>query len=520
MLNQNFVGLTKRWNNNSFLRDACAVIVEIIACIVGLPLLVSTVQSADPTAGRIYYVSGSRFDVSIELWKLEKNDTPVKVECSLDQGKTWQPVLHPEGSSISRTQSFGFRAQSDGTYFFRLHSLRAEQPVIHSPIIVVVDSKRPSADLVVELDHKGRWIANCVISDANLNPDSLHVDYRTSEAEPWLQSYVQLTQTTNALAWRGECELENSRQDRRMQVRLVGKDYAGNAFQVVRFPELITASPIDLSQKVASDLPNRFSPGTEAEQVTINREQPSPYSTASYSFPTPRDGPTALPQAVNPSLAGRASLMPSNAVYSNTREFKLDFALEQNAAKAVEIELWATTDSGQTWSPWGVSDSPEDPLQVEVVEDGNFGFYLSPIVRSGTKPVPPAPGQEPTIWVVVDTTNPNPKITNARLQEGTESVLTIDYDCFSDDVASRSTTLSWSERPQGPWNTIESELPNSGRYLWQCDNTRPGTFYLKIEAIDRASNVGGHVFPVDFDSIKRGSKQRMSRRSNKLSPHQ
>ena len=498
------------------------MIVVIVACIVGLTLLVSTVQSADSTSGRIYYVSGSRFDVSIELWKLEKNDTPVKVECSLDQGQTWQPVLHPEGSSISRTQSFGFRAQSDGTYYFRLHSLRAEQPVIHSPIIVVVDSKRPSADLVVELDQEGRWIANCVISDANFNPDSLHVDYRTSEAEPWLQSYVQLTQTTNAHAWRGACGLENSRQDRRMQVRLVGKDYAGNAFQVVRFPELITASPIDHSQKVVSDLPNRFLPGTEVEQATVNRVQPSPYSTASYSLPTPHARPTVSPQAVNPSMAGQEPLMPSNAVYSNTREFNLDFVLEQDAAKAVGIELWATMDSGQTWSPWGVSEFPEEPLQVEVVEDGNFGFYLSPIVRSQTKPAPPAPGQEPTIWIVVDTTNPSPKITNAGLQEGTESVLSIDYDCLSDDVASRSTTLSWSQHPQGPWNTIESELPNSGQYLylWQGDSTRLGTFYLKIEAIDRASNVGGHVFPVDLSAIKRDTKQRMSRRTNKLSPHQ
>ncbi len=451
---------------------------------------------------------------------MEKNDTPVKFECSLDQGQTWQPVLHPEGSSISRTQSFGFRAQSDGTYFFRLHSLRSEQPVIHSPIIVVVDANRPSADLVVELDQEGRWIANCVISDANLNPDSLRVDYRTSEAEPWKQCYVQLTQTTNAHAWRGDCELENSRQNRRMQVRLIGKDYAGNAFQVLRFPELITAFPLALSQKGASNLPNRFLPSTEVTQATVNREQPNPYSTASYSLPTPHDGPTVYPQAENPGSAGQEPLVPSNAVFSNTREFNLDFVLEQDAAKAVGIELWATTDSGQTWSPWGISDSPEGPIQVEVVEDGNFGFYLSPIVRSQTKPAPPVPGQEPTIWVVVDTTNPNPKITNAELQEGTESVLTIDYDCFSDDVDSRSTTLSWSERSEGPWNTIESELPNSGRYLWQCDKTRRGTFYLKIEAIDRASNVGGHVFPVDFDSIKRDSKQRMSRRTNKISPHQ
>jgi hypothetical protein len=390
----------------------------------------------------------------------------------------------------------------------------------------VVDSKRPSADLVVELDQKGRWIANCVISDANLNPDSLHVDYRTSEAEPWLQSHVQLTQTTNAHAWRGECELENSRESRRMQVRLVGKDQAGNAFQVVRFPELVTASPLDLSQKVASDLPNRFSPGTEVEQATVDREQPSPYSTASYSLPTPHNGPpphngsTALPQAVNPSLAEQEPLLPSNAVYSNTRQFNLDFVLEQDAAKAVGIELWATTDSGQTWSPWGISDSPEGPLQVEVVEDGKFGFYLSPIARSQTKPDPPMPGQEPSIWVVVDTNNPNPKINNAGVQEGTENVLAIDYNCFSNDVASRSATLSWSERPQGPWNTIECKLPNNGRYLWQYDNIRLRTLYLKIEAVDRASNVGGHVFPVDFGSIKRDSKQRTIRDTNKMSPHQ
>ena len=57
-------------------------------------------------------------------------------------------------------------------------------------------------------------------------------------------------------------------------------------------------------------------------------------------------------------------------------------------------------------------------------------------------------------------------------------------------LAARPVTLSFSERPDGPWSTIAAGLDNTGLYNWRFDNRVPGHVYLRLEVRDEAGNVG------------------------------
>jgi hypothetical protein len=489
----------------------------VTSLLVTLSLLYSKVLAEDRVTPNIHYVSGLRFDISPEFWKLSTDETPVKIECSLDQGQTWQPVMQPANASISRTQKFSFVGQVDGEYFFRLHTLHGDRPAIHTPIIIVLDSMRPTAELTMEMDGSERSTAHFVVADINLNPDSVRIYYQLSTTEPWQQCSATATQSPNSNAWRGSCELPNVGENKRMQVRLVGKDYADNSIEIVRFPELDVFPNSKPSLASCDDPTVSSSAPSSGQQSDVDQSEATPVSMAAFPMNSVPDEPAVSMASEIDELASLEPVSPSNRVYSNTREFKLDFALEQDAAQATCIELWATTDSGRSWSLWGVSNSPSDPIQVEVAEDGEFGFYLSPLVNEQPNTTGPSSGQEPTIRVVVDTKSPTPKIIKVEPSDGNSNALAIEYGCLTEDVATLATTISWSTTSHGPWEVVKDRLPENGSHVWEPRTQIADTIYLKIESRDRAGNIGGHVSKAEIGSLKKN--QQLSSKSGTASTH-
>ena len=45
-------------------------------------------------------------------------------------------------------------------------------------------------------------------------------------------------------------------------------------------------------------------------------------------------------------------------------------------------------------------------------------------------------------------------------------------------------------KKDGPWTTIASGLENTGVYGWEMPKDLPYQFYVRVEAEDRAGNVG------------------------------
>lgn len=208
--------------------------------------------------------------------------------------------------------------------------------------------------------------------------------------------------------------------------------------------------------------------------------------------------PLELTQEATPPAANAESLQASSpfgqAFHCNSRAFSLDYALNEVAGSALaDVELWGTEDGGRIWQRWGSDPDRQSPFDVQVANDGLFGFRMVIVSQNGTVSNRPKDGDSADAWINVDTAQPAVKITRAVYGEGHEAgLLVLDYSCSDANLHERPLTLSYSETLSGPWVTITTGLKNSGIYLWKPPANLPEHVFLRLEAVDRAGNVGTH----------------------------
>ncbi len=171
--------------------------------------------------------------------------------------------------------------------------------------------------------------------------------------------------------------------------------------------------------------------------------------------------------------------------------FQLEYDVHSVGPDGVaEVQLWATPDGGRTWRMWGTDDDLTSPFDVAVEEEGVFGFHVVVVGRNGMASRRPRTGDVADIWVGVDLSPPVAELKSAVYGEGAETgkliILWRAEDRFLDD---RPITLSFSESPDGPWTTIVSALPNSGRFAWPADPQLPAEVFLKLDVRDKAGNL-------------------------------
>jgi hypothetical protein len=175
---------------------------------------------------------------------------------------------------------------------------------------------------------------------------------------------------------------------------------------------------------------------------------------------------------------------------TRSRRFYLEYDIESAGPEGVaEVELWATQDGGQTWEKWGVDADKQSPLDVQVDEEGVYGFRIVVVGRNGLAAAAPQPGAPADLWIGVDWTPPSAEITAVVYGTGARSG-ELDIRWIAEDrrLSDRPITLSFSESREGPWTTIATGLPNSGQYFWKLDGSIPMQIYLRIQCQDEAGN--------------------------------
>jgi hypothetical protein len=194
-----------------------------------------------------------------------------------------------------------------------------------------------------------------------------------------------------------------------------------------------------------------------------------------------------------------------DAYHSRSRTFSLDYTIEALRGSAVaDIELWGTEDGGTTWQKWGSDPDRQSPFEVQVGNDGFFGFRMVIIGTDGLIGNRPHPGDTADMWINVDTEQPAIKLTRAVYGEGPDAgKLVIAYACRDNNLHERPISLYYSERPNGPWVTIASGQSNSGIYLWKAEPGLPQQVYLRVQAVDRAGNMVEHCLdlPVNLRGL-------------------
>jgi len=187
----------------------------------------------------------------------------------------------------------------------------------------------------------------------------------------------------------------------------------------------------------------------------------------------------------------------------NSRTFDIEYEVDSVGPSGIgRVELWGTSDAGQTWRRFTVDSDKRSPVRANVNDEGVYGFRVVVANGSGFGGKPPAAGDQPDLWIGVDLTKPTARIVSA--QQGVESEagqLIISWQADDKMLAARPVSLSFSQTHGGPWLPIAAGVENTGRYAWPIDNRTPPKLFLRLEVRDEAGNVGVHetTEPVAID---------------------
>jgi hypothetical protein len=372
----------------------------------------------------------------------------VQLFVSRDLGQTW---TYSATSAPDKGNFTQFTATQDGQYWFSVRTIdqqgRAYPPSdreFKPGLKVLVDTVPPvvnfrqvpaqGANLAVEWD----------VSDDNLDLKSLRLEYHAASGGAWVP--VRIDQP----ATRGQ-QTFSPMTNGALDVRLTVQDSAGNIGE-----GKVTATP-----GVA-----------------------------------PAAGPANLP---GPSDAGTHPAPPGPPVrFVNTTKISLNYRIDDVGPSGVSaVELWYTHD-GRNWQRYPVDQKDVGPpLIVNVQGPGMYGFSL--VVRSGVGvgDKPPQYGEQPQVWVEVDTTPPVVQLLNVDVgREADAGNLTITWTASDKNFGPQPITLSYAETPTGPWHMIADKIENRGKFVWKMPAPGPPPtgvpfkFLVKVEATDKAGNVG------------------------------
>ena len=117
-----------------------------------------------------------------------------------------------------------------------------------------------------------------------------------------------------------------------------------------------------------------------------------------------------------------------------------------------------------------------------------YGFTLLGRNGVGLSKNPPAPGDQPQMWVVVDLSKPDLRLleTSPQLSSKTPQ-MTIRWKATDKNFGRQPISLSYAEKEEGPWKPIASNLENTGKYNWQMPSGLARVL-IRVEATDLAGN--------------------------------
>jgi hypothetical protein len=185
----------------------------------------------------------------------------------------------------------------------------------------------------------------------------------------------------------------------------------------------------------------------------------------------------------------------------NSKRFSLNYEVKETGPSGVStVDLWYTQD-GNNWQKYrsqkcteNAEQRPPYTIEVEVREEGLYGFTM--VVHSGVglSDRPPQVGDRPQVWVEVDVTRPEVRLRQTVVGRGTEKgQLTIYWTARDKNLSTHPITLSFAKQADGPWTPITEKVGNTGRYVWKMPADVPYQFLVRAEAVDRAGNVGTAV---------------------------
>jgi len=174
----------------------------------------------------------------------------------------------------------------------------------------------------------------------------------------------------------------------------------------------------------------------------------------------------------------------------NTRTCTVNYQVEGPSRFNTRIDFWGTPDGGKTWVPLKDGSGGGPPARLTLPADGIWGIRIRP--GAGLKP--PEPLEDPDCVVEIDTLKPAVSLVTptVNLEDG---MMVIGWTASDKNLLGNSISLYYAQKPDGPWKVIVTGYKNEGLYRWALPTTLNGQVYLRVEASDKAGNVGRYDLP-------------------------
>jgi hypothetical protein len=404
--------------------------------------------SAQTMYGDVSYTKQTLFRIPFTTEPNERLKL-VQLYYSVDQGQSW----HPYDGVPPQQRYFDFRASKDGLYWFTTRTV--DQDGRGNPLTmenarpglkVCVDTQPPAINLRALTPRDGEVGVSWDVRDDNLDLSTLSLDYRLPGSTEWLVLSGE-TLASGQRYWRPNVQGT-------IEVRLRARDRASNSAE---------------------------------EKTQVSLSGPLPPS------PSPIGGGGEGRGGAQP-IDDRSSIATqplASRHLVNSKRISLNYELKEVGPSRVSlVELWLTRD-GRNWQKYREDTNAQPPFIVEVNDEGLYGFTL--VARSGVGlgERPPQVGDPPQVWVEVDLTKPAVRILNIDPPRAIDDRnLTITWSASDKNFDRKPITLSYAEQADGPWTTIVKDFENTGRYVWAMPQDVPFRMYFKVEAADRAGNIG------------------------------
>lgn len=423
----------------------------LVMCLLASGLGGADALAQEPGANVIFFQLRS-FKIPFKT-EQQRGVVQVRLYVSTDQGRHWTYTA----MAAPEDQQFRFSTPTDGYFWFAVQTVDTQgKPYpateeLRANLRVIVDTVAPTVNVQALPTRANEVGVAWTVRDDNLDlnlPDALRVEYRPAGGFNWIPLAVQ--PGASQVHW-------NPLANGPIEVRVQARDRAGN----------LGEDKINLQNGAGI-------------------------------------GAVAPPFSNQVGAGQGAGFGDPDRKFVNQKQISLSYDLSEVGPSGVSsVELWYTLQQGRTWNK--LQDYPIDlknpnenrdvkKLAFEVNDEGVYGIKLVAKSGVGLGERPPQPGERPQFWIEVDLTKPVVQIADIKVGTGFDKgKLTIDWKATDKNLGLTPIRLSYADDKAGPWTTIADKLPNSGRYVWRMPDPHPYQFYVKVEAIDRAGNVGDAI---------------------------
>jgi hypothetical protein len=418
-----------------------------------MALILGSAPGQDVPGGAVY-MRVRQFKVPFNIGPGDRDRLKqLQLYVSSDAGRTWQAIA----SAPPEQGYFRFSTPTDGAFWFAIQTFDKANVAfpenMNSPapnLKMIVDTRPPDVALQPLTPRGGEVGVSWSVRDDNLNPnpfDGMRLEFR---ANGGLWQRLTPAVGSNQIYW-------NPNAAGAIEVRLQARDLAGNQGEGTARVSLDGAA---------------FAPAN-----------PNNISTRGYD-----SNPTTI---LNPPA-------PSEVKLVNSKKIKLGYDVKESGPSGVSsVDLWYTHD-GRTWKEYGqpLIDKEAKHLVFDVEREGQYGITLVAKSGVGLGERAPITGDRPQVWIEVDLTKPVVNVRGPLVGLGQDkSKLKIMWNASDKNLGQACIALSYAEQASAEkWTPIADKLNNTGEHIWLMPAQGvPFQFYLKVEAVDRAGNLGYDV---------------------------